>query len=83
MRLTVIYQDEARPALARILAADKATFRRAASAILSLAADPYPDGAVAWGTSGIWRLHEGRIRITYEVDEEAQAVYILSVGLVP
>lgn len=82
MRLTVIYQDAARPALARIRATDKEAFRRAASAILALADDPYPAGAVPWGGSGILRLHEGDIRITYEVDEDAGAVYILSVALI-
>ena len=36
-----------------------------------------------WGGSGFYRLHDGAIRITYEVDEAWQAVYILHVSVVP
>jgi mRNA-degrading endonuclease RelE of RelBE toxin-antitoxin system len=80
--LTVIYRETAVPALTRLLDTDAETFGRVRRAIRALAGDPYPDGAVPWGGSGIWRLREGAIRVLYEVDEQAGAVYILSVGLV-
>lgn len=82
MNLTVIYRETASAALRRLRAGDRAVFDRTRAACRALGDDPSPDGAVAWGSSGIWRLHEGRIRITYEVDEEAQAVYIISVAVV-
>jgi mRNA-degrading endonuclease RelE of RelBE toxin-antitoxin system len=69
--------------LRRLHRENEAAFAVAGSAIRALAGDPYPDGAVPWGDSGIWRLHAGDIRILYEVDEEKQAVYIINVGLVP
>jgi mRNA-degrading endonuclease RelE of RelBE toxin-antitoxin system len=80
--LTVIYRETALPGLKRILAADKDKFARDRRAIRALERDPYPDEAVPWGKSGIWRLHAGDVRVLYEVDEEAGAVYVLSVGLV-
>jgi mRNA interferase RelE/StbE len=80
--LTVAYLPAATRALRRFREEDEALFRRMRAAIRALAQEPHPAGAVPWGNSGIWRLHAGGIRITYEVDEEASAVYILSVALV-
>ncbi len=82
MSLTVVLRVTATADLARLRGADKDAFRRARRAVASLAADPRPDGAVPWGNSGIWRLHAGDVRVVYEVDEDAEAVYILSVGIV-
>lgn len=36
-----------------------------------------------WGGSGFYRLHDGAIRITYEVDEAKRTVYILHLSVVP
>jgi mRNA-degrading endonuclease RelE of RelBE toxin-antitoxin system len=47
-----------------------------------LANEPYPDGAVAWGATGVYRLHAGDIRILYEVDDEAATVYIINIGVI-
>lgn len=82
MSLTVVYLPAASRALRHFREDNPAMFRWMRAAIRGLPGDPYPPGAVQWGGSGIWRLHAGDIRITYEVDEQAQAVYILSVGLV-
>ena len=51
-------------------------------AIALLADEPYPAGAVAWGATGIYRLHAGDIRILYEVDPEAATVYIINIGVI-
>jgi mRNA-degrading endonuclease RelE of RelBE toxin-antitoxin system len=76
--LTVVYRETAAPALRRLRDSDRAAFVR--GVISALADDPYPDSAVPWGHSGYYRLHAGNLRVLYEVDEKAQAVYILSVG---
>ena len=81
MSLTIAYLPPATLALRRFREDDPALFGQMRRAIRALADDPYPDGAVPWGTSGFWRLHEGGIRITYEVDEEAGAVYIAHAGV--
>lgn len=48
-----------------------------------LADQPYPEGAVAWGATGVYRLHAGDIRILYEVDDETATVYIINIGVIP
>jgi hypothetical protein len=44
---------------------------------------PRPSQAVAWGGSGIHRLHLPGIRVLYEIDEGASTVYIINVAQVP
>jgi mRNA-degrading endonuclease RelE of RelBE toxin-antitoxin system len=46
----------------------------------TLADQPRPDAAAAWGDSGIYRLHLAGIRILYEVDDRASTVYIINVA---
>jgi mRNA interferase RelE/StbE len=81
--LTVIYRETAAAGLRHLRDEDKAMFDRARGAIRALATDPHPEGTVAWGGSGIYRLHDGRVRVLYEVNEERRAVYILNVSIVP
>ncbi len=47
-----------------------------------LADQPYPEGAVAWGATGVYRLHAGNVRILYEVDDDGAAVYIINIGFI-
>jgi mRNA-degrading endonuclease RelE of RelBE toxin-antitoxin system len=60
----------------------KDAFTRTRHAIAALADQPYPDGAVAWGGTGIFRLHAGDIRVLYEVDDEGSTVYVINIGLI-
>jgi mRNA-degrading endonuclease RelE of RelBE toxin-antitoxin system len=78
--LTLVLRERVRTGLGALRDADKETFRRAIGAISALAADPRPAAAVPWGTSGLYRLHEGNLRVLYQVDEDKQAVYILDVS---
>lgn len=78
MSLTVVVQETALRALARIRSEAFAGIRRALSA---LADQPRPEQAVAWGGSGIYRLHLPEGRILYEIDESAATVYIVNVAL--
>jgi mRNA-degrading endonuclease RelE of RelBE toxin-antitoxin system len=82
LSLTVVFQETALRALARIRSEDKAVFARTRHAIAALADQPYPDGAIAWGATGIYRLHAGEVRILYEIDDEASTVYIINIGLI-
>ena len=47
-----------------------------------LADQPYPEDAVAWGATGVYRLHAGDIRILYEIDDEAATVYIINIAVI-
>jgi mRNA-degrading endonuclease RelE of RelBE toxin-antitoxin system len=80
--MTVVFQQTALRALARIRSEDKDAFTRTRHAIAALADQPYPDGAAAWGATGIYRLHTGEVRILYEVDDEASTVNIINIVLI-
>ena len=79
MSLTVVVQETALRALARIRSEDKLAFVAIRQAMAALADQPRPDQAVAWGGSGIYRLHLPGIRILYEIDESESTVYIINV----
>jgi mRNA-degrading endonuclease RelE of RelBE toxin-antitoxin system len=80
MSLTVVVQATALRALARIRSEDREAFASIRQALAALADQPRPDQAVAWGGSGIYRLHLPGARILYEIDEEASTVYIINVA---
>lgn len=82
MSLTVVFRETALRNLARIRSEDRNLFIQTRRAVASLADEPYPDGAVAWGTTGIYRLHAGDIRILYEVDDAGATVFIINIGVV-
>ena len=68
-------------ALARIRAEDKEAFASIRRALTALAEQPHSPQAVAWGGSGIYRLHLPGIRILYEVDESAATIYVINVAV--
>ena len=80
MSLTVVFRESALRTLADVRKDDKEEFARIRRAIAGLADQPYPDGAIAWGGTGIHRLHAGQARILYEVDVAASTVYVINVG---
>jgi len=80
--LTVVFRETALRNLARIRSEDKDLFIRTRRAVALLADRPYPDGAVAWGATGIYRLHAGDIRVLYEVDEASATVYVINIAVV-
>lgn len=82
MSLTVVFRETALRNLARIRSEDKDLFIRTRRAVTLLADQPYPEGAVAWGATGIYRLHADDIRVLYEVDNEAATVYIINIGVI-
>ena len=81
MSLTVVVQETALRTLARIRAEDKEAFASIGRALAALAEQPHPDQAVAWGGSGIYRLHLPGIRILYEVNEDEATIYVINVAL--
>ena len=81
MSLTAVFRETALRALARIRSDDKEAFTPIRHTIAALADQPHPDGAIAWGGTGMFRLHPGNARILYEVDDdEASTVYIINIG---
>ena len=82
MSLTVVFRETALRTLARIRTEDKDLFVRTRRAISLLADQPYPEGAVAWGATSVFRLHLEDIRVLYEVDDESATVYIINIGFI-
>lgn len=82
MSLTVVFRETALRNLACIRSEDKGLFIQTRRAVASLADQPYPEGAVAWGATGVYRLHAGDIRIIYEVDDDAATIYIINIGVI-
>ncbi len=82
MSLTVVFRETALRTLARIRSEDKDLFARARHAIALLADQPYPQSAVAWGATGVYRLRSSDIRVLYEVDDQAATVYIINIGVI-
>ena len=83
MSLTVVFRQTALHNLARIRSEDKDLFIRARRAIALLADQPYPEGSVAWGATGVYRLHAGDIRVLYEVDDAAATIYVINIEVIP
>ena len=81
MSLTVVVQESAMRALARIRTEDQEAFAAIKRELAALAEQPHPDQAVAWGGSGIYRLRVPGIRILYEVDQDAGTVYVINVAV--
>jgi mRNA-degrading endonuclease RelE of RelBE toxin-antitoxin system len=79
---TVVFRETALRNLAHIRSEDKDLFLRIRRAIASLADQPHAEGAVAWGATGVHRLHAGEIRILYEVDDETATVYVINIGVI-
>jgi mRNA-degrading endonuclease RelE of RelBE toxin-antitoxin system len=79
---TVVFRETALRNLARLRREDKDLFARTRQTIASLADQPYPQDAVAWGATGVHRLHAGDLRILYEADEETATVYIINIGII-
>jgi mRNA interferase RelE/StbE len=80
--LTVVFRDTALRSLARIRRHDRDLFVRTRRTLAMLANEPYPEGSVACGATGIYRLHAGDIRILYEVDHEVATIYIINIGVI-
>jgi mRNA-degrading endonuclease RelE of RelBE toxin-antitoxin system len=80
MSLTVVVQETALRALARIRSQDRDAFLAIRSAMMALADDPRPAEAVPWGGSGIFRWHLPGIRTLYEIDPESSTIYIINIA---
>jgi len=80
MTYTIIWRNEARQALSRLRAGDQVSATLLTSAVRALAASPYPETSNQLGGSPFWRLRLAELRVTYEVDDAAEAIYIYNVG---
>jgi mRNA interferase RelE/StbE len=80
--LTVVFRETALRNLTRIRGEDKDLFVLTQRAVALLADQPYPQGAVAWGARGVYRLHAADIRVLYAVDDATATIYIINIGVI-
>jgi mRNA-degrading endonuclease RelE of RelBE toxin-antitoxin system len=80
MTCTVVWRNKARQALSRLRGGDLASAELLTAAVRALADDPYPGASNQLGGSRFWRLRLGELRVAYEVDGTASAIYIYSIG---
>jgi mRNA interferase RelE/StbE len=79
----VIWQPEAMSAFRRLRADDPDGAKRVASAVRSLAADPYPTEGTRLGGTAFHRLRLGDYRVLYEISATETTVYVLHAGRLP
>jgi mRNA interferase RelE/StbE len=74
------YREQALNAAAGLLKDDVDGVRRIMDAVDLLADEPRPAGSVPYGSRDLRRIHVGRYRVLYEIDEPAVAVTVLHIG---
>jgi mRNA-degrading endonuclease RelE of RelBE toxin-antitoxin system len=79
----VVWLPEAMSALRRLRETEPDGAQQVTAAVGGLATDPRPAATRALGRSGFHRLRLGRYRLLYEIDPDAEIVYIVNVGSVP
>jgi mRNA interferase RelE/StbE len=74
---TVVLRPSARK---QFLALDAKTRTKVGAAISGLAENPRPTGTIKVRTADLWRIRVGSYRITFVVDDAAQAVTVAWIG---
>jgi len=80
---TVIWLPDAMTAYRRLRARDHSGAHDIAEAVRALAKEPRPTSSAPLGDSPFRRLRLSSYRVLYEVDEQSEAVYVISVGRTP
>ena len=83
MTFTLVWQPAAVAGLVRLRAEDGQAAKTVRAAVAALADNPLPPRSSALGTEGLRRLRVGNVRVLYNLDGDAGAVHILTVGRVP
>jgi mRNA interferase RelE/StbE len=78
----VVWLPEAMSALRRLHQSEPDGAQQVTAAVGGLATEPRPPGSRALGRSGFHRLRLGRYRLLYEIDPDAETVYVVNVGSV-
>jgi mRNA interferase RelE/StbE len=83
MTYGLIWLPEAMAAFRRLRSHDPDGAKWVASAVRSLAGEPYPPEATSLGGTGFHRLRLGDYRILYEINPADVTIYVLHVGRLP
>ncbi|WEV25772.1 type II toxin-antitoxin system RelE/ParE family toxin [Streptomyces sp. 71268] len=80
MTYEIIWDEPAINAAARFLKDDPEGLRHLFNAIDLLTHEPRPAGAAEYGSPDLRRIHIGRYRAMYEINETAVTVVIIRIG---
>lgn len=82
MSYTIEWDMTALSRAAQFVEDDAAGVKQLVAACDLLEGDPRPAGSFAYGSPDVRRIHVGRYRVLYEIDETQQQITIARVGRV-
>lgn len=80
MSFEIDYREQALNAAAGFMKDDLDGVRRVMDAVDVLAGEPRPAVSVPYGSRNLRRIHVGRYRVLYEIDEAANEIIVLHIG---
>ncbi|MFE1955541.1 MULTISPECIES: type II toxin-antitoxin system RelE/ParE family toxin [unclassified Streptomyces] len=83
MSYRILWHERATSAAVRFLKEDPDGLRQVYAAADLLAEDPRPRGTTAYGSPELRRMHVGRYRLLYEIDNGTITVVVLNIGRIP
>jgi mRNA interferase RelE/StbE len=78
----IVWQERAIFAASQFLKDDQQGLAQAFDAVDLLSEEPRPQGSVEYGSPDTRRIHVGRYRVLYEIDEAESAIRVVHVGRV-
>ncbi|WP_432744400.1 type II toxin-antitoxin system RelE/ParE family toxin [Streptomyces sp. JH002] len=83
MTYRIDWSEGALNAAARFLKEDPEGLEQVFASVNLLAADPRPDGSTPYGSDNLCRIHVGRYRVIYEIEESTISIGVMTLGWVP
>ncbi|MDH6145299.1 mRNA interferase RelE/StbE [Kitasatospora sp. GP30] len=80
MSFTIIWDEPAINAAARLLKDDPEGPRQVMDAVDLLADSPRPPGSAEYGSPDLRRMHVGRYRVMYEITEATVTIVVIHLG---
>ena len=80
MSYAITWDEPAINAAARFLKDDPDGLRQLLDAIDLLAGEPRPIGAAEYGSPDLRRMHVGRYRVLYEIEDTTVTIVVIHVG---
>lgn len=80
MTYEVVWSERALDQAAGFLADDPEGLAQLLAAVDLLAAEPRPDGTAEYGSPDVRRMHVGRYRVLYDVNDMTVTVVVIHAG---
>ena len=76
----ITWEPRAVAAASHFIEDDKDGLIQVLAAADMLAADPRPEGSFAYGSPDVRRIHVGRYRLLYEIDDQTEKLHVIHLG---